>query len=165
MPDAPVPAAAPGLPTARRSSARPSPHLHPAPHGGALRRPEIVFPDVASIPETYAMQLRGSCLDPELMDGDEVVFTSTEPPMAGEFAIFILRPELVSPGGVQSMIKRLVMAPPPYVTLPWRENPKSTAHAVVVAEQLNPGRQYFIKCERLLAVHRFVRVQTRAVRT
>ncbi|MBM0205671.1 hypothetical protein JNW90_23650 [Micromonospora sp. STR1s_5] len=156
MPNAPVPAAAPGLPNHRRAISR---------QVVAKSRPEIVFADFASIPDVYAMHLKGTCLEPQLMDGDEVVFTSAEPPKPGEFAIFILRPELVSPGGSQSMIKRLVLAPPPHVTFPWREHPKSEVHAVVVAEQLNPARQFWIRCDRLLAIHRFVRVQNRQVRT
>jgi len=120
----------------------------------------VPFPD-ATFPEVYAMKLSGDCLAPELMDGDEVKFSSVEPPVVGDFCIFIMRPEMVEPGRMQCIIKRMVMAPPPYVKLPFRENPKSEVHALVVAEQLNPRRQYFIKCENLLAIHKFVGVQRR----
>lgn len=120
-------------------------------------KPDIPFYE-AVFPELYAMKLSGDCLAPELMDGDEVKFSSVESPAVGDFCIFIMRPELVRPGGMQCIIKRMVMAPPPYVTLPFRENPKSEVHALVVAEQLNPRRQYVIKCENLLAIHKFVGV-------
>lgn len=131
----------------------------------AKPRPGIPFPDLASIPEIYGMKLQGDCLAPDLLDGDEVVFSSTEPVQAGDLVHLILRPELVPPGGLQCAIKRLVMAIPPYVTFPWTENPKSDVHALVLAEQRNPPGQYAIKCDRLLAVHRFVRVQNRQVQS
>lgn len=120
--------------------------------------PGIPFPE-AVFPELYAMKLSGDCLAPELNDGDEVQFSSIEPPKVGDFCIFVLRPELVRPGGMQCMIKRLTMGLPPYVTLPFREHPNSDVHALVMAEQTNPRRQYMIRCENLLAIHRFVGVQ------
>ena len=123
----------------------------------------VPFPG-ATFPELYAMKLSGDCLAPDLMDGDEVKFSSVEPPVVGEFCIFIMRPELVRPGGMQCMIKRMVMAPPPYVKLPFREHPDSEVHALVIAEQLNPRRQYMIKCENLLAIHKFVGVQNQRAR-
>jgi hypothetical protein len=64
MPSATVPAAAPGLPTARRRRAS-SRQLVAKPIPG------IPFPDLASIPEIYGMKLTGDCLAPELIDGDE----------------------------------------------------------------------------------------------
>lgn len=138
-----------------RSKAKARPTIAPS-----APKPIIPFPD-ATFPELYAMKLSGDCLAPELMDGDEVKFSSIEPPAVGDFCIFIMRPELVQPGGMQCITKRMVMAPPPYVKLPYRENPKSEVHALVVAEQLNPRRQYFIPCEKLLAIHKFVGVQRR----
>lgn len=162
MPNAPVAAAAPGLPIARPSArratvARQSPST-PSP------LPGIPFPDLASIPERYAMILKGDCLEPDLKDGAEVQFSRDEPFKVGDFCCFVLRPELVSPGGMQCMIKRLTMGLPPYVTLPWTENPKSDVHALVMAEQLNPRRQFMIKCDRLLAIHKFLGVQGRGRR-
>lgn len=122
-------------------------------------RPEIAFPDLASFPPIYGMKLVGDCLEPDLPDGSEVVFERDAPIAPGDFCIFVLEPEHVSTGGMQSLIKRLVLAPPSFVTFPWTENPKSDVHALVVAEQLKPHRQYMIKCDRLLAIHKFVRVQ------
>ncbi|NQW09544.1 MAG: hypothetical protein HQ481_06655 [Alphaproteobacteria bacterium] len=141
------------------------------PSSRAVRRvPSRVAPEVkpivpfrdATFPELYAMKLSGDCLAPDLMDGDEVKFSSVEPPVVGDFCIFIMQPELVPRGGMQCIIKRMVMAPPPYVKLPFRENPQSEVHALVMAEQLNPRRQFMIKCEHLLAIHKFVGVQRRA---
>lgn len=126
--------------------------------------PRITFQTVDAIPDIYAMKLSGDCLEPELMDGAEVVFSKTETPKVGDFCIFIMRPEMVRPGGMQSIIKRLMTAIPPHVELPFREHPDSEVHAVVMAEQLNPRRTYMIECERLLAVHKFVGVQGRQAR-
>lgn len=141
---------------ARRGNARARTTIAPS-----APKPIIPFPD-ATFPELYAMKLSGDCLAPELMDGDEVKFSSVEPPVVGDFCIFIMRPELVPRGGMQCIIKRMVMAPPPYVKLPFRENPKSEVHALVMAEQLNPRRQFMINCEHLLAIHKFAGVQRRA---
>lgn len=124
--------------------------------------PNIPFPTFEDIPDVFAMKLAGDCLAPELMDGDDVVFTKAEAPRAGDIAIFILRPEEVREGGYQSLIKRLVLGIPPWVTFPWRENPKSEVRALAIAAQSNPPRQYMIPCERLLAVLKFSHVQRRA---
>lgn len=124
--------------------------------------PGIPFPDLASIPPLYAMRLSGDCLAPELRDGDEVVFSRDEEPKAGDFAIMILRPEFVPAGGIQCAIKRIVLPMPSHVRLPYREHPASEVHAILLVEQLAPAKQYGIRCERLLAVHKFVRVQGRA---
>jgi hypothetical protein len=40
------------------------------------------------------------------------------------------------------------------VKFPWTENPKSEVHALVIAEQTNPPRQYAIKCDLLCAIHK-----------
>jgi len=95
-------------------------------------KPVIPFPDVA-FPELYVMKLSGDCLAPELMDGDEVKFSSVEPPAVGDFCNFIMRPELVQLGGMQCIIKRMVMAPPPYVKLPFREKPSSHRRIIACA--------------------------------
>lgn len=125
--------------------------------------PGIPFPTVESIPPLYAMRLSGDCLEPDLVDGDEVQFSRDEPFAVGDFCCFILRPELVRPGGLQCAIKKLAMGLPPYVTLPFREHPKSDVHALVIAEPLKPRRQYMIRCANLLAIHKFVGVQNRQV--
>ena len=156
MSNALVPAAALGLPVARRSARRTIRTRQPS---APLPLPAIPFPDLASIPPLYAMKLHGGCLAPDLTDGAEVQFSRDEPIAVGDLCCFVLRPELVSPGGVQCMIKRLSMGLPPYVTLPWTEHPKSDVHALVMAEQLNPRRQFMIKADRLLAIHKFVGVQ------
>lgn len=130
-----------------------------APQAAPAPGPGVPFMSAAEIPDVFAMRLSGDCLSPLLNDGDEVVFERAGRPEAGELCIFIMRPELVRPGGMQCIVKRLAMAIPPYVTFPWQENPRSEVHALVVAEQLNPPRQYMMKCESLLGVHRFVRTQ------
>lgn len=127
-----------------------------------LPQPSIRFPDAASIPAIFAMQMAGTCLAPELNHGDEVVFVN-EPPKVGDFAIFIFRPECLRPGAQhQSMIKRMVLAIPPWVTFPWADNPRSDVRPVVVAEQTNPPGRYHFPCSDLLGICRFSHVQRRA---
>jgi hypothetical protein len=46
------------------------------------------------------------------------------------------------------------MAPPHYVSFPWREHPKSEVHALIIVEMLNPPKQFAYKCEHLLGVHK-----------
>ena len=48
------------------------------------------------------------------------------------------------------------MAPPPYVSFPWREHPQSDVHALIIVEMLNPHKQFAYKCEHLLGIHKCV---------
>jgi len=59
--------------------------------------------------------------------------------------------------------KRLVFAPPSYVTFPWREHPQSEAQALVIVEQDNPRRRFGIPCADLLAIHRFIGIVPRDI--
>ena len=147
-----------------RPYSAPAPRRRKAPAVPPITRlPGIPFLDAAEIPDLFGMRISGDCLAPVLRDGDEVVFTRTDKPVVGQFAIFILRPEIVRPGGLQCAIKRLVMDVPPHVTLPFREHPESEVHAIVIAEQTNPHRQYMIKAENLLGIFKFSHVQNRQV--
>ena len=110
--------------------------------------------DPSELPDRYAMICEGVCLEPEIADGTRLLFDKHEPFGAGDLVVLFRRPELVQPGHHQAIVKRLVMAPPPWVKFPWRENPRSEVRALVIAEQINPRRQYAIPCEDLLGIHK-----------
>lgn len=112
--------------------------------------------DVESLPDRYAMRLKGHCLDPELMDGAFIEFSKSEAPKVGDFVILFRRPEFVAEGQTQCLIKRLATMIPPYVTWPWKEHPESEVRALVFVEQLNPPRIYQVRCSDLLAIHKCV---------
>ena len=110
--------------------------------------------DPNELPEIYGMMISGDCLLPEIEDGAVMKFSKSEPYKPGDFVLVYRRPELVKPGALPGMLKRLVVAPPPWVTFPYRENPKSELRALLIAEQLNPRAQFAIPCADLVAVHK-----------
>jgi hypothetical protein len=115
------------------------------------------FLDPASITTRfYALKLAGDCMEPVFKDGEAVVFDREAPLENGCFANFFYRPELVKPGRLGVALKKLVFAPPPWVTFPWREHPNSDAISVMLVEQFNPRQQWSIRCDMLLAVHRCI---------
>ncbi|MGI9403965.1 MAG: hypothetical protein ACR2OF_05605 [Hyphomicrobium sp.] len=93
-------------------------------------------------------------MEPEFKHGDAVVFDREAPLENGCMANFFYRREVVRPGQLSVALKRLFMAPPPFVTFPWKDHPKSEVVPVIIAEQLKPFRQFTVRCRDLLAVHR-----------
>ena len=129
----------------------------PAGSAAAKRHPaaDLNFIDPASITTRfYGMVLAGTCLQPEYMDGDTVIFDREAPLENGCFANFFYRPELAAPGHRSVALKRLVFAPRPFVTFPWRDHPNSTVTPIIIVEQFNPQQQWSVRCADLLAVHR-----------
>jgi hypothetical protein len=122
----------------------------------ARRAPQITNIDPEALPDEYGMRVLGGCLEPEIPDGARVMIDKRVTAAPGDFVCIYLRPELVKPGDCQARIKRLVMGPPPWVTLPYREHPKSEVQAVLIAEQMNPPRSYTIPCDAVLAVHKVI---------
>ena len=109
--------------------------------------------DPADLPIKYGMICDGDCMDPEIKDGEAIGFVRDAPVERGDLAAFIFRPELVPPGELQVLIKRIVMPPPPWVSFPHHKHPNSEFTELVIAEQINPRRQYEINCTDLLAIH------------
>ena len=127
--------------------------------GGALSvaspEPERhLIVDPLDLPDRYAMIFEGVCSEPEIVDGTHLLFDKHEPFGAGDLVVLFRRPELVQPGQHQAIVRRLIIFPPPWVSFPWRENPKSEVRAFVIVEQVNPRRQYAILCADLLAIHK-----------
>ena len=110
----------------------------------------------AELPPVYALTCLGDCMMPEIKDGEHLGFDRDAPVKRGDLAVFYIRPELVQPGALQARVKRLVLAPPPFVTFPYNEHPDSEIAMLVIAEQLNPARRFGIKCSDLLGIHRCI---------
>ena len=82
------------------------------------------FLDPATIQHRfYGMILTGGCLHPTFKDGEKVIFDQEAKVENGCFANFYYRPELVKPGMLGVALKKLIFAPPPWVTFPWQEHP------------------------------------------
>ena len=128
------------------------------------RKPAQPFLDPATLPDEYAMRVKGDCLSPAIKEGDAVVVDKRLPYAAGDLVVIYMRPELVGKGEMGIYVKRLVMSVAPYVKFPWREHPDSTVHVVVIIEQDNPRRQYVITADRILAMHRCLGVAGAEVR-
>ena len=109
----------------------------------AGEEPAPAFLDPAELPDEYGMRVLGDCMLPEIADNALLHFDKREPVKAGDTVIIYRRPEIVPEGQPQAQVKRLVLAIPDWVTFPWRDNPKSEVLPLIIAEQLNPPRQYY----------------------
>src|SRR5687767_12951735 len=78
----------------------------------------------------YGMNLRADSMHPMFKCGEKVDFDQEAKVENGCFANFYYRPELVKPGMLGVALKKMIFAPPPWVTFPWNEHPDSTAHAI-----------------------------------
>ena len=115
------------------------------------------FLDPATITHRfYGMVLKGHCLDPIYKDGETVVFDREAKVENGCFANFYYRREAMKPGHLNVALKKLVIAPPYFIKLPWEDNPNSTVVPVIIVEQMNPKGQWSVLCRDLLAVHRCI---------
>ena len=132
----------------------------------AAPAPHITFPDLASIPALYALQVASDDPTLDLRTGDQAVFSRDDEVKAGDTVCVILRPEHVQPGTLQCAVRRLVTNLPPYVTLPLNEHPDSDVRVVLMMTHcgVKEGRADVIACDRLLAVHKLLRVQNRGGR-
>jgi hypothetical protein len=106
-----------------------------------------------TLPDRYILHCIGNCMMPDVKDGAPILVDKRQAAKAGELAVLYFKPghEIA---GQPSILKRLVMAPPPYVTFPFKEHPKSEVHAVVILEMTNPQRRFVVECQDLLAIHR-----------
>ncbi len=110
------------------------------------------FLDPSELPGLYIMICEGTCLEPEIRDGASLIFDKNAPFIAGDLVGIFRRPELVQPGHHQMIVKRLVGNPG--VSFPHRDHPQSEIRAMLMAEQLNPGRRFYIPCEEIIAVYK-----------
>lgn len=133
---------------------------HPVPPPAPINEPPQPagpFIDPAELPEHYALIAYGTCMLPEIPDGENCAFSAKEKPQPGDLVALWYRPDLVPAGQPQVRLKRLVTAIPSFVTFPYREHPQSEVHALVIVEQINPRIIRFgVRCADLLAVHKFI---------
>jgi hypothetical protein len=96
--------------------------------------------DPATMPERYIVRLDGDCLEPLVMNGAQVVIKRDAKIACGDLVLLFFKPEHVPGGKYQTILKRVVMAPPPYVKFPYREHPDSEVHALVTAAMITHRR-------------------------
>ena len=109
--------------------------------------------DLAHLPDRYAMPVIGDCLAPEIPDGALVIVDRTEPYKPGDLVVLFRRP-LEAGGQFRAMVKRLIMAPPHWVSFPWQDHPQSDVLAMMIVEMLNPRRRLAVRCADLLGIHK-----------
>ena len=104
------------------------------------------------------MGVVGDCMAPEYPDGCIVKASPFEPYGQGDIVVVWHRPELVKPGRAPAMIKRIVMAAPPWVTAyPYRDNPKSELQAVIMlGRDDRPDEMFAVPCSEILAIHKCI---------
>ena len=110
--------------------------------------------DLAHLPDRYAMPVIGDCLAPEVPDGALVMVDKTALYKVGDLVIVFRRG--AAPGDQpRAMVKRLLMAPPPWVkAFPFCDHPQSDVLALVGLEQVNPPRRFTMRCADVLAIHK-----------
>ena len=112
--------------------------------------------DPTKLPERYILIVDGACLEPDIPNGSKVLIERDRKIGPGDLAVLYFKPDRIPPGECNSTLKRVVMPPPHYVKFPWREHLQSDVHALVIVEMTNPGRQFAVKCEHLLGIHKCV---------
>ena len=112
--------------------------------------------DPATLPERYILIVEGACLEPDIPNGSKVLIERDGKVAPGDLAVLYFKPDRIPPGAHNSTLKRVVMPPPSCGKFPWREHPQSEAHAVLTVEMANPARQFVLKCEHLLGIHKCV---------
>lgn len=105
--------------------------------------PKFIHPD--DMPDLYALTGVGTCMEPFIADGACCVFDKRQEPSPGDIVGLIFTPEAARRRGQPGMLKRLVLAPPPF-----------GFDGPVVVEQVNPPRDYWIPAREVLAVHKFI---------
>ena len=115
--------------------------------------------DPAEFSDLYAAIGYGTCMEPELRNGDCFVFQKSASVSPGDIVGVWWKPEHVSPGRPQQWLKRLVMGGPPDMEYPCLR--RGELEFVIVVEQLNPPRLFQIKCSQILALHRCIGVAER----
>ena len=134
MSNAPVQAAATGLPSA---------HQHPAP---------TTFDTISG------MGVVGDCMAPSYPDGCIVKASPFEPYGQGDIVVIWHRPDHVKPGRAPAMIKRIVLMPPLWVkAYPYEDNPRSDVLAVIMlGRDDRPDEMFSVPCSEILAIHKCI---------
>ncbi len=148
MPNALVPAAAPGLPK------------FPLNAKALAQRPKITTTiDPTLFDETYALICDGDCMEPEIADGSKLIFDPAAKGLMNAVVAIWRKPGTFREGEHQVLVKRLLYRTTPEGNLstPW-------GHGAVV-EMINPRKQLFFPHDHIVAVHKMVRILPKGFRT
>ena len=116
-------------------------------------------PDLNAFPDEYALRVTGTCMEPLLLEKATAVFSKSAKWKVEDIVAVWFRPEVLGPGGLQTIVKKLTMAPPFYVrAFPFKDHPESDVAAVICVELLNPRRRLIARCADILAIHKLVSV-------
>lgn len=110
--------------------------------------------DHRDLPPIFCSGAQGTCLEPEIMDGTTLVFSTVHRPKAGDFVALWYRPGMQPTGAEQRQVKRLVLGLPDDLDFAAYEKPAHGFEPLIVVEMLNPPRQMVVPVSRLLAIHR-----------
>lgn len=108
----------------------------------------FIHPD--DMPDLYALIGTGTCMEPVVVDRALMAFDKTKAPRPGDIVSLIFTRQYAAKVGVPGMVKRLALGLPPsgvrQAGLAW----------AIIAEQINPPRQYSFRSTDVLAVHKCV---------
>jgi hypothetical protein len=103
----------------------------------------FIHPD--DMPDVYCLTGVGTCMEPLYNDGALLAFDKRTRPGTGDVVGIIFTREAARRRAQPGSIKRLVLGLPP-----------SCFDGSIVAEQLNPPRQYIFDTRDVLAVHKCI---------
>jgi len=131
----------------------------PAPQDAPAWPPAPV--DIPGLPDIYAMQCVGDCMVPELVDGSTLLFDKLSPVREGDLVVIWKRPDLVRPGALPGIVKRLVLDVFKE-TYPYTPHPDDNVIPAIVVGMNNPPRRFHIRCDHIAAMHRCLGPVSRA---
>ena len=120
-------------------------------------KPAEHFIDPAKVPATgkYALRVNGDCMEPAVMHGAHVIVDDpTVAPKPGDLVVIYLKQGYHWHGGTNVGLKRLVFNVMEGVKYPYVAHPDSNVIPVLIVEQDNPRRQFQLRADALLAVHK-----------
>lgn len=115
--------------------------------------PPVADP-LAFLPDRYALSVSGTCLEPEVYEGDVLLFDRTERYERGDLVAVFRRVDANSGNPFRAEVKRLIMGPPSWVKFPWSDHPDSDVLALVGLEMNNPRRRFALRCADILGIHK-----------
>ena len=114
----------------------------------------FIHPD--DMPDLYALEGRGTCLQPRYNDGDLLVMDKREKPQKGDAVVVTFTREHAALYGAPGWVKLLGLNLPP--------SDVPGLSGLVVLDQVNPPRRYAIPSDHVLAVHKVIGAGTRSDR-
>lgn len=94
---------------------------HSPPNGSVARIASDLDPNI--LPDVYAMRMQGRCMEPTIMDGDLMKFSSVEPIASGDLVVIHRWRHATPPGDHQAIVKRFIGWARPDGVLVGMDNP------------------------------------------